>query len=186
MEKRNEDELLTEIRKQNSDSAFRELYYQCYNRFFHIAYYYLQKDEWAQEVVLDVFLGIWNNRSMLNDVRNFSNYSFILIKNASMNFLEKENKRSTSTLDSITEPISSISSPEEKLIDDELFQCYIDAVDALPEKCREIFLLIREEKKSYLQVAELFNISPKTVDAQLQKAVSKLKEKINAFILDSK
>lgn len=185
MKNRTVDELLTEIRKRNSDSAFRELYDQCYNRFFRIAFYYLQKDEWAQEVVLDVFLNIWNNRSTLNDVRNFSNYSFILIKNASVNFLEKEGRRSTSTLDSIAEPVSSISSPEEQLIDEELFQCYINAVDALPEKCREIFLLVREEKKSYAQVAELFNISPKTVDAQLQKAVLKLKEKINAFFLDS-
>jgi len=185
MKNRTVDELLTEIRKKNSDSAFRELYDQCYNRFFRIAFYYLQKDEWAQEVVLDVFLNIWNNRSMLSDVRNFSNYSFILIKNASVNFLEKEGRRSTSALDSIAEPVSSISSPEEQLIDEELFQYYIDAVDALPEKCREIFLLVREEKKSYAQVAELFNISPKTVDAQLQKAVLKLKEKINAFFLDS-
>ena len=185
MKNRTVDELLTEIRKRNSDSAFRELYDHCYNRFFRIAFYYLQKEEWAQEVVLDVFLNIWNNRSMLSEVRNFSNYSFILIKNASVNFLEKEGRRNTSTLDSIAEPVSSISSPEEQLIDEELFQYYVDAVDALPEKCREIFLLVREEKKSYAQVAELFNISPKTVDAQLQKAVLKLKEKINAFFLDS-
>ncbi len=185
MKNRTLEELLTEIRKRNSDSAFRELYDRCYNRFFCIAFYYLQNEECTQEVVLDVFLNIWNNRSKLGEVRNFSNYSYILIKNASLNFLQKEGRINISTLDSINEPVSSISSPEEQLIDEELFQYYIDAIDALPEKCREIFLLIREEKKSYAQVAELFNISPKTVDAQLQKAVLKLKEKINAFFLDS-
>lgn len=185
MRKRCVDELLEDIIKRSSDSAFRELYYQCYDRFFRIAYYYLQRDEWAQEVVLDVFLNIWNNRAALSDVKNFSNYSFVLIKNAAINFLEKEEKRKTNSLDSIKDPLSCISSPEEEMIDDELFQCYLNAVEELPEKCREIYQLVREDKKSYMQVAELFNISPKTVDAQVQKAVSKLKEKINAFFLDS-
>lgn len=109
----------------------------------------------------------------------------MLIKNAAINFLEKEEKRKTNSLDSIKDPLSCISSPEEEMIDDELFQCYLNAVEELPEKCREIYQLVREDKKSYMQVAELFNISPKTVDAQVQKAVSKLKEKINAFFLDS-
>lgn len=47
---------------------------------------------------------------------------------------------------------------------------------ALPERCREVFIRLREEKQSYAQVAEELNISTKTVDAQLQKALTRLKE----------
>ena len=62
------------------------------------------------------------------------------------------------------------------LISEELFARYIKALDRLPERCREVFIRVREEKQSYAQVAEALGISVKTVDAQLQKAVTRLKK----------
>ena len=69
-------------------------------------------------------------------------------------------------------------SPEESLISEELFALYVKALDRLPERCREVFIRIREEKQSYTQVAEELGISMNTVDAQLQKAITRLKEMI--------
>ena len=76
------------------------------------------------------------------------------------------------------EPQEQSYSPEESLISEELFAIYVKALDRLPERCREVFIRIREEKQSYAQVAEELDISIKTVDAQLQKAVTRLKEMI--------
>ena len=70
-------------------------------------------------------------------------------------------------------------SPEESMISEELFAIYVKALDRLPERCREVFIRIREEKQSYAQVAEELGISTKTVDAQLQKATIRLKEAIS-------
>lgn len=67
-------------------------------------------------------------------------------------------------------------SPEDTLISEELFARYVKALDRLPERCRKVFIRLREEKQSYAQVAEELNISTKTVDAQLQKALTRLKE----------
>ena len=69
-------------------------------------------------------------------------------------------------------------SPEEEMIGEELFARYVKALDCLPQRCREVFIRIREEKQSYAQVAEELGISTKTVDAQLQKATGRLKEMI--------
>ena len=63
---------------------------------------------------------------------------------------------------------------------DEVEKQICRAIDNLPERCREIFIRIREEKQSYAQVAEELDISIKTVDAQLQKAVTRLKEMISS------
>ena len=76
-------------------------------------------------------------------------------------------------------------SPEETLITEELFALYVKALDRLPERCREVFIRIREEHQSYAQVAEELGISTKTVDAQLQKAVSRLKEMIASSQIES-
>ena len=76
------------------------------------------------------------------------------------------------------EPEAQSDSPEESMISEELFAIYVKALDRLPERCREVFIRIREEKQSYAQVAEELGISTKTVDAQLQKATIRLKAAI--------
>ena len=145
------------------------------------SFYYLQRDEWAQEVILDVFTTLWNHRKSQLIPDDFNKYSYILIRNAALNYLEKEQRREASPLENMPEISSSNLSPEEQMMNEELFNIYENSLNELPERCRTIFIKVREEKQSYASVAEELNISPKTVDAQLQKAVTRLKEKINNY-----
>lgn len=173
--------LLNDIQKHDSEQAFRSLYNLYYDRFFRIAFYYLQRDEWAQEVALDVFTNLWNNRKRQLIPDDFNKYSYALVRNAALNYLEKEQRRETTPLENIQETSSPTLSPEEQVINEELFRIYENSLNELPDRCREVFIKVREEKQSYASVAEELNISPKTVDAQLQKAVTRLKEKINNY-----
>lgn len=174
------DSLLSEMNGDDAEHCFRVLYNLLYDRFFRIAIYYLKIDEWAQEVVIDVFLVLWNKRNDLSKISNFENYYFILLKNASLNYLSK-NKQIAEPLDSAAEITNKSTTPEDDLLNEELLLIYINTLDELPPRCREVFVLVREQGLSYKDVAEQLNISPKTVDAQLQKAVSILKEKINSY-----
>ena len=166
--------LLRQMKEQDSQTAFRDFYDMTYDRLFRIAYYYVKQEEWSQEIVLDVFLRLWKQRDTLLDVRNIEDYCFILVKNASLNYLEKESKYTTVHSSCLPEPQEQSCSP-----------LYVKALDRLPERCREVFIRIREEHQSYAQVAEELGISTKTVDAQLQKAVSRLKEMIASSQIES-
>ena len=126
-----------------------------------------------------MFLKLWEQRSSLPEVKSIEDYCFILVKNASLNYLEKGNRRTTVSTETLPEPEAQSDSPEESMISEELFAIYVKALDRLPERCREVFIRIREEKQSYAQVAEELGISTKTVDAQLQKATIRLKEAIS-------
>lgn len=170
--------LLRQMKELDSETAFHRFYDMTYDRLFRIACYYLHREEWSQEVVLDVFLKLWNQRATLPDINNIEDYCFILTKNASLNYLDKELRLEDKTHHDIPENISGSASPEEEFISEELFARYVKALDRLPERCREVFIRIREEKQSYAEVADALNISTKTVDAQLQKATKKLKELI--------
>lgn len=176
--------LLRQMKEQDSQTAFRDFYNLTYDRLFRIAYYYVKKEEWAQEIVLDIFMKLWEQRNFLPTVNNIEDYCFVLVKNASLNYLEKESRRNSVSTDSLPEPQEQGVSPEDSLISEELFALYVKALDRLPERCREIFIRIREEKQSYAQVAEVMDISSKTVDAQLQKAVGRLKEMISRAEFD--
>ncbi len=168
---------LRKMSEQDSQSAFRDFYELTYDRLFRIAYYFTLREEWAQEIVLDVFLKLWQQRDRLPEIRNIEDYCFVLVKNTALNYIEKEKKdfRPLSP-DTIGEPAELADSPEDDLIGEELFARYVKALDRLPERCREVFIRLREEKQTYSQVAEDLGISVKTVDAQLQKALSRLKE----------
>ena len=167
---------LRKMGEQDSQTAFREFYDMTYDRLFRIAYYYTRHEEWAQEIVHDVFLKLWERRKQLLDIANIEDYCFVLVKNASLNYIEKEERRSVSSGDLLPDEAGQDASPEEVLISEELFARYVKALDRLPERCREVFIRIREEKQTYAQVAEELGISTKTVDAQLQKATARLKE----------
>ena len=67
---------LRRIEEENSQTALRSFYNLCFDRFFRIAYYYLHTEEWAQEVVLDVFLKIWERRESLHHIANLEDYFF--------------------------------------------------------------------------------------------------------------
>lgn len=85
-------ELLKEIQKHDSQQAFRSLYDMYYDRFFRIAFYYLQRDEWAQEVILDVFTTLWNHRKSQLIPDDFNKYSYILIKKCRSELFGKRTK----------------------------------------------------------------------------------------------
>lgn len=167
--------LLRHMKELDSQTAFRDFYKMTYDRLFRIAYYYVKQEEWSQEIVLDVFMRLWEQRNTLPEIKSIEDYCFILVKNSSLNYLEKESRRNTQPTESLPEPEEQSDSPEETLISEELFALYVKALDRLPERCREVFIRIREEKQSYAKVAEDLGISIKTVDAQLQKATSRLK-----------
>ena len=167
---------LRQMQEESSERAFRGFYDLTHDRLFRIAYYYLKREEWAQEVVLDVFMKLWEHRATLPQVNNIEDYCFILTRNASLNYLEKEHRQISTSLETFPESGGTDYSPEDRLISEELFARYVKALDRLPERCREVFIRIREEKQSYAEVAAALGISVKTVDAQLQKATSRLRE----------
>lgn len=172
---------LRQMREENSQAALRKFYNLCFDRFFRIAFYYLQKEEWAQEVVLDVFQKTWERRKNLSQIDNLEDYFFIIVKNASLNYLEKEQRREEHTSELSGQTQAMANSPEDILISDELFAHYLKALDLLPERCREIFVRIREEKQTYAQVAKELGISTNTVDVQMQKAIARLRESLREF-----
>ncbi len=112
----------------------------------------------------------------MQEIANLEDYFFITVRNAALARLEQEKKQPEKT--ELTADIlpDMDDSPEEILIGEELFARYVKALDRLPPRCREVFIRVREDKQSYAEVAAALDISIHTVDAQLQKAIARLRE----------
>lgn len=170
-------ELLRQMQEQDSEPAFRILFDRHYARMFRIAYYFLQDDNLAKEVTLDVFAAIWIKRKNMLLPKDFRHYSFVMIKNAAINTWNHEHKIDKVSLEDHN--TADAIAPDSDI---ELFETYERLLSELPPRCREVFCRVKEDEESYAEVAKEMNISVKTVDAQLQKALKHLRDGMSKYL----
>lgn len=167
-------ELFYSVCAHSSMPDYDELYKLLCPRLIHFSAAIVGSFHLAEEIVSDVFILLWQKRQQLLEVRNPLVYIYICTKNQSLNALPKNrgNHLSFDALDK--DALAMIPDVEERLASRELAQIIENAISALPGRCQMIFRLVKMDGFSYKEAAELLNISPKTVDAQLAIAVKKL------------
>lgn len=137
----------------------------------------------ADEIVNDVFLAIWEKRDQLELSGGLKNYLFTSVKNRCLNHIKKARLAFSEMPDEL--PVASLDpNVLERLQAAETNKKVQVLIDALPAKCRQIFLLSRMHELSYKEISELLDLSPKTVENQIGIALKFLKE--NMGILTSK
>ena len=131
--------------------------------------------ELAEEVVSDVFLKIWTTRTNLSRVENFHLYIYVITKHLSINALLKSRKEQSFTLDETVVEIKSIYlDPEQMMMTAEMVRRIQAAIGELPPKCQLIFKLVKEDGLKYKEVAELLQLSIKTIENQMTIAIKKI------------
>lgn len=145
-------------------------------RFFRFAYYCLGEKEACREVVTDVFFSVWQSRKRLKDIDNIDTYLYISVRNESFRFQARNkdlNRVSLNELLSLMEEEDE-GSPEEHLELKEMREMLDKAIDELPEKCRLVFLMSREEGLKTKEIAEILSVQESTVRVQMKIAIEKL------------
>lgn len=162
------------------------LYQVYYDEVFRFAYYFLKNKEACREVVSDVFFSVWQSRKRLKDITNLEAYFYIVTRNESMRYLSKSRSYDMLSLDDIPIQLEDhgSSSPEEKLVDSEIETLLTQVINELPEKCRLIFLMARQEGLKPKEIGEILSISESTVRVQMKIAVEKIIEKIRPHFPD--
>lgn len=161
----------------NSQPAFEELFRLEYKRLYLFSLQYVAVHEIAEEVVNDVFIKVWNYRQSLNTVNNPESYLFIAVKNQSLNYLKKySHLHITLSEDGKIAELVTKNAAVDEVEWKELKHKLAQAIDELPDQCRKIFKLVKEEGFKPKQVAEILNISVRTVETQLYRAVNRLSQ----------
>jgi RNA polymerase sigma-70 factor (ECF subfamily) len=156
---------------------FRELLDLYFLRLKRFATSFLKESQLAEEVVMDVFLKLWEKRNKLDDIDNLTTYLFVAVRNTCHNFLRKEKQHNIDSLDSVEVELASYdTTPEDDLISEEMLDKLNAAVNELPPKCKMVFKLLREEGLSRKETAKVLGISVNTVDTQIAIAVRKIGE----------
>ncbi len=179
--------IISKIANEDDQVAFRQFFDLYYHRLVNFAYFFLESSVAAEEVVSSVFISLWEKRKSLSNIKRIEAYLFSSTKNKSYNYL-RDNKRSIQFKDIDSEDdflVPIFENPESKLLTEELKVKIIEIIDKLPPKCKMIFTLIREDGMKYKEVAKLLDISVKTVEVQMGRALAKLKNAIKSYLHDN-
>lgn len=169
--------LLCEMASSDSQKALKSLYLIYFQRLMRFASIYVSTLSEAEEIVSDTFLCIWENRYDLPEVKNFDAYIFTIARRKAISYYRKQHFEEVA-LDEIPIDLFSFTetTPEDELISQETIIQLNHAIEELPDKCKIAFKLVREDKLKYKEVADILNISVKTLENHLANAVKKLRE----------
>ena len=159
----NDISLLRQIREGNED-AFKSLFETYFTPLCRFIYLHLDDKNVAEELAMDIFIYLWENRETFQIQLSLKAYLFQAAKN----------KKETVGLDGVE--VSTINTSVSALETEELYRLIQEAVFSLPDKCRNIFLLSRRENLTNQEIARKLNISVKTVEGQITKALKKIKK----------
>lgn len=173
-------ELVRRIHVDEDESAFNELYRQHVLKLYHFANSFLDDAGAAEEIVNDVLLKLWTGRRNLGLIRNVEVYLYQCIKNACLNHLRSVNSKRNNE-QRLTEAYYFHLSvdPAELLISKELSNKVLKAVNELPDRCKLIFKLVKEDGLTSSEAAAVLGLSNKTIFAQLAIALKRLDAVIN-------
>jgi RNA polymerase sigma-70 factor (ECF subfamily) len=136
----------------------------------------------AREIVHTVFIRVWENRSEFDWDKPVKSYLFTSVYNRSMNFI-RDNKKFLNHEDAYHQNlVIDESAYSDHLETAELEENIRKALLKLPDKCREVFELSRFEGKKYTEIAAHLNISVKTVETQMSKALHILKTELKDYL----
>ncbi len=156
-------------------TAYETLFHTLNQRLIHFCVLYVHQVEVAEEIVSDVFVKCWQNRKAMCNILNLETYLFVAVKNHSLNYLKKYSNLHFIPVEDTNEfELVNVSDPQKQLEIKELAFKMDQAILTLPLQARLIFRLIKEDGMKYKEVAEILNISPRTVQTQLYRSVKKL------------
>jgi RNA polymerase sigma-70 factor (ECF subfamily) len=166
--------------------AYKELFTSLYNYLFHFARTLVRTKETAEEIVSDVFIKVWEKRKELDEIDNLKVYLYVATRNTAFNYLEKQKRNTTYPLENVPAIFTSVYlDPEQLMITADMLALIQKAIDQLPSKCRMIFKLVKEDGLKYREVAEILDLSVKTVENQLAIALKKIGRAISFDIHSS-
>jgi RNA polymerase sigma-70 factor (family 1) len=170
---------LIERLREDDDLTLKFIYKKYWSLLYSSAYNILQDQQVCEDIIQDIFISLWNKREQLEIKVSLKSYLFASVRYEVYRHIRYGAVRED-IFDSVQERLHS---PSEygNLEYRELVSQINLVVENLSEKCKKVYKLSREEQLSHKEIASRLNISPKTVENHLNKALRKLRISLGLY-----
>ena len=176
-----DDELLVLI-KQDKLSAFKELYSRYWKKLYAEAYKRLSSKELAEEIVQELFANLWLQRHARQINSTVGGYLYNAVTNRVIDQYRKEMVRNRHRDAMMVTHAEADNATEDAIMLRDLAYAIETEVSQLPDKCRQVYELSRNEYKSNKEIALMLGISEKTVENHLTKALKRLRVGLGHYL----
>jgi RNA polymerase sigma-70 factor, ECF subfamily len=176
-----ERQILASLKDGNPD-ALKMIFDSHHASLCKVVYKMVKDADQAKDIVQDVFIKFWNNRNGIEIEISLEAYLKRAAYNTALNHLKSTGRWKKQELNELDLTFRATNSTELQISHDELSENVKLAVSNLPERTREVFLLIRSEEMSYKETAETMNISVKAVEKEMMKALKLLRASLKHLI----
>lgn len=170
------------VQTKSLSKNFDEIYIIYFSRMKRFAKEYVLSDEDAENIVQDVFMVLWEKRDILEIRVDLVPYLFVLVKNKCLDYLRHKVVHNEYKQEIIMKLFSLEQMNYSFTSDEEIERIIVDAINKLPDRCRNIFIKSRIEGKKYRQIAEELNLSVNTVENQMSLALKKLRVELKDYL----
>jgi len=168
---------LTRLIAQGDEQAFERVFLQWFDGLYAYAFSVIKEQVGAEEVVQTVFCRIWEKRASLKVHTSLKAYLYGSVYHECISWLRREEKRRRHRAQVMKRGEGTVD-PEDRAAMGELKATLQQALKELPQQCRAIFLLSRYGELRYQEIADQLDLSIKTVETQISKALKLLRQKL--------
>ncbi len=163
------------------EGVIQLLFKEHYSYLCKSVYRYVKDGSTTEDIVQNVFMKLWTKRESINVKTSFKPYLRRMAINEAISYLRGLKRYSEPDLipEAMTDANDNV---ERQYLQSELSEQVRNAIDSLPPKCRTVFLLSRYEELTYKEIAEKMEISPKTVENQMSKALKVLRVALKSYL----
>jgi RNA polymerase sigma-70 factor (ECF subfamily) len=177
-----QDEQIALRLSKRDEAAFEQVFKTHYKNLHAYAFTMLKDEDEAEEMVQQVFFKLWERSEHLSFSGSIAAYLYRAVHNESLNFIKHQKVKAGHQLHVAYSMKNKSEQPHSKMIRKELEHKFREALNELPEQCRTVFQLSRFEDMKYKEIADKLDISVKTVENHMGKALKLLRTKLVDFL----
>ena len=177
-----QDQQIASLLVKRDEAAFELVFKTHYKNLYAYAFTILKDEDEAEETVQQVFFKLWERSEQLSIPGSVAAYLYRAVHNESLNFLKHQKVKEGHRLHVAYSMKNKSEQPQGRMIKKELEEKFREALNELPEQCRTVFQLSRFEDMKYRDIAGKLDISVKTVENHMGKALKILRTKLVDFL----
>lgn len=163
-------------------AAFESVFRSHFQYLCNYAKQYVREEETARDITQKVFITLWEKRLEIDPQMSVKSWLFTSVRNRCLNYIRDHKKYQSEVLDLDCGDFD-LSVEDHHFVEEELGAKIQVALATLPEKCRQVFEMSRFDEKKYKEIAVELDISPKTVEAHMSKAIKTLREYLRDYLV---
>ena len=168
--------------KDGDVTAFEMFFKTYYQPLCNYAYTFIQDRDEAEEIVQSAFLSVWEKKDSLDIKTSLKSYLYTMVRNTSLNVIKHEKIKQRYVGEALAVEERSHEGVAQAVLSSELEDRIQQAMEVLPEQCRLVFKLSRFEELKYAEIAEQLEISIKTVENHMGKALKIMREQLKDYL----